>query len=241
MMIALLQSLGKEGIPIQYIPRTDDFMALIILICFFISAFVLSRSKKHLLLQMKSFFNQRDRASIFDSSNNVDLRFLILMLLQTCIFSGLFVFNYCDDTYPGLMNHVSPYLLLGIYIAGCACYLLFKWLIYLFVGWIFFDKNKTSLWISSYFTLSYYFGFVLFPFVLLLIYFDLRVVYLIIIGLILLFCVKILMFYKWLKLFFNNLGGLLLLILYFCALEIIPCFLLFRGMLELNNLLIIKI
>ena len=241
MMIVLLQTIGEQGIPFQYLPRTDDFIALILLVCFFISSFVLSRNKRHLLLQIKSFFNQRDRASIFGNSASIDIRFLILMLLQTAIFSGLFFFNFFDDISPSLMENVSPYLLLGGYIVSCAVYILLKWLMYVLLGWIFFDKNKTSLWISSYFTLVCYFGFVLFPFVLLLIYFDLKLIYLVVLGLFLLLFVKILMFYKWIKLFFNKFEGLLLLILYFCALEIIPCLLLYRGMTELNSLLIIKI
>ncbi|WP_300814855.1 DUF4271 domain-containing protein, partial [uncultured Bacteroides sp.] len=45
---------------------------------------------------------------------------------------------------------------------------------------------------------------------------------------------------KWLKLFCNKLHGIFLLILYFCALEIIPCLMLYRGMTELNDYLIIK-
>jgi hypothetical protein len=51
---------------------------------------------------------------------------------------------------------------------------------------------------------------------------------------------KTLMFYKWLKLFCNNLYGSLLLILYFCALEIIPCLMLYRGLIQLNDYLITK-
>lgn len=241
MMLMLLQVFDNRGLPFSYLPRTDDFIALILLVCFFFTAFMLSRTKKNLLLQMKGLFSTRERISIFAANTNIDIRFLLLMLLQTCIFGGLFIFNFFNDISPILMELVSPTLLIGVYTASCILYLLFKWLLYLLLGWVFFDKIKTNLWVQSYFTLVYSFGFVLFPFVLLLIYFDLEMVYLVIFGLILLFFVKILMFYKWLKLFFNNLGGLLLLILYFCALEIIPCLLMYRGLIELNNLLIIKI
>ena len=51
---------------------------------------------------------------------------------------------------------------------------------------------------------------------------------------------KILMFYKWIKLFFHQFGALFLLILYFCALEILPCLLLYQGMIQINNILLIK-
>ena len=113
-------------------------------------------------------------------------------------------------------------------------------MLYSFLGWVFFDKNRTSLWLESYSTLIYYLGFFLFPFVLFLVYFDLKIIFLVSIGLFLIIFTKILMFYKWLKLFFDNISGIFLLILYFCALEIIPCLLLYQGLRELNNILVIK-
>lgn len=44
---------GAEGMPIPYSPRTDDGLAMILLGCFFVSAYVLARSKKFLLQQVK--------------------------------------------------------------------------------------------------------------------------------------------------------------------------------------------
>ena len=110
----------------------------------------------------------------------------------------------------------------------------------MFIGWTFFDKNRTNIWLESYSTLIYYAGFALFPFVLFLVYFDLSLTNLLIIGTIILIFAKILMLYKWLKLFCNNLYGGLLLIVYFCALEIMPCFVLYQGVMQLNSYLIIK-
>ena len=77
-------------------------------------------------------------------------------------------------------------------------------------------------------------------FVLFLVYFDLSLTNLVIIGSIILIFTKILMFYKWIKLFFHQFSGLFLLILYFCALEIVPCLLLYQGMIQMNNILLIK-
>lgn len=57
------------------------------------------------------------------------------------------------------------------------------------------------MWLESYSALIYYIGFALFPFVLFLVYFDLSFTNLIIIGSIILIFTKMLMFYKWIKLF----------------------------------------
>ena len=219
---------GFEGTPISYSPRTDDAIALTLLACFFLSSIVLARGKKFLSQQVKDFVLHRERTSIFDSSTAADVRYLLVLVLQTCVLSGITFRNYFHDTSPTLMNQVSPLLLLGIYVGFCLAYFLLKWLIYMFLGWTFFDKNKTNIWLESYSALIYYVGFALFPFVLFLVYFDLSLTNLVIIGSIILIFTKILMFYKWIKLFFHQFSGLFLLILYFCALEIVPCLLLYQ-------------
>ena len=223
---------GFEGTPISYSPRTDDAIALTLLACFFLSSIALARGKKFLSQQVKDFVLHRERTSIFDSSTAADVRYLLVLVLQTCVLSGITFLNYFHDTCPALMDHVSSLLLLGIYVGFCLAYFLLKWLLYMFLGWTFFDKNKTNIWLESYSALIYYVGFALFPFVLFLVYFDLSLTNLVIIGSIILIFTKILMFYKWIKLFFHQFSGLFLLILYFCALEIVPCLLLYQGMIS---------
>lgn len=231
---------GFEGTPISYSPRTDDAIALTLLVCFFLSSIALARGKKFLSQQVKDFVLHRERTSIFDSSTAADVRYLLVLVLQTCVLSGITFLNYFHDTCPALMDHVSSLLLLGIYVGFCLAYFLLKWLLYMFLGWTFFDKNKTNIWLESYSALIYYVGFALFPLVLFLVYFDLSLTNLVIIGSIILIFTKILMFYKWIKLFFHQFGALFLLILYFCALEIVPCLLLYQGMIQMNNILLIK-
>ena len=231
---------GFEGTPISYSPRTDDAISLTLLACFFLSSIALARGKRFLSQQVKDFVLHRERTSIFDSSTAADMRYLLVLVLQTCVLAGITFFNYFHDTCPALMNHVSPLLLLGIYVGFCLAYFLLKWLLYMFLGWTFFDENRTNIWLESYSTLIYYAGFALFPFVLFLVYFDLSLINLIVIGSIILIFAKILMFYKWIKLFFHQFSGLLLLIVYFCALEIVPCLLLYQGMIQMNNILLIK-
>ena len=231
---------GFEGTPISYSPRTDDAIALTLLACFFLSSIALARGKKFLSQPVKDFVLHRERTSIFDSSTAADVRYLLVLVLQTCVLSGITFVNYFHDTCPALMDHVSSLLLLGIYVGFCLAYFLLKWLLYMFLGWTFFDKNKTNIWLESYSALIYYVGFALFPFVLFLVYFDLSLTNLVIIGSIILIFTKILMFYKWIKLFFHQFSGLFLLILYFCALEIVPCLLLYQGMIQMNNILLIK-
>lgn len=233
-------AVGTGGIPIPYSPRMDDGITVILLCCFFLSAYVLSRSRKFLLQLVKDFLLHRERTSIFATSTAADMRYLLLLILQTCVLAGVCIFNCFHDLQPDLMRCMPPGILLGIYIGVCLLYLCLKWMLYSFLGWIFFDESITSLWLESYSTLLYYLGFALFPFALFIVYFDLNLLLTVIIGLLLLFLTKILMLYKWIKFFCNNLYGSSLLILYFCALEIVPCFVLYQGVMQLNSCLIIK-
>ena len=231
---------GFKGMPIPYSPKLDDGITILLLCCFFISAYVLSRSRKFLVQLMKDFLLNRERTSIFAATTAADMRYMLLLILQTCVLGAVCTFNYLIDVRPELGERIPPYILLGVYLAIALLYLFWKWVTYSFLGWIFFDGNRTSLWMESYSTLLYYLGFALFPFALFLVYFDLSLLVTVIIGLCLMFFTKILMFYKWIKLFCNNLYGVLLLILYFCALEIIPCFIVYRGVLQVNDYLIIN-
>ena len=231
---------GFKGMPIPYSPKLDDGITILLLCCFFISAYVLSRSRKFLVQLMTDFLLNRERTSIFAATTAADMRYMLLLILQTCVLGAVCTFNYLIDVRPELGERIPPYILLGVYLAIALLYLFWKWVTYSFLGWIFFDGNRTSLWMESYSTLLYYLGFALFPFALFLVYFDLSLLATVIIGLFLMFFTKILMFYKWIKLFCNNLYGVLLLILYFCALEIIPCFIVYRGVLQVNDYLIIN-
>lgn len=229
------------GTPIPYTLKSDDGISVVILICFFIAAFVLANSRKYLIEQGKNFILHRERSSLFVSATSLNSNFSFLLILQMGFLTALVFFAWFHYKCPFFIQENSPWVLFGIYTLLAVIYVFLKRIIYTFFGWIFFDKSTTSLWLNSYFTLVYYFGFVLFPYVLLLVYFDFDKQIMLTLGLVILIITKILMLYKWLKFFFINIYGLSLLILYFCALEIVPCLLMYRVLMDINSLLLIKI
>lgn len=131
---------GAEGVPIPYSPRMDDGITIVLLCCFFLSAYVLFRSRRFLLQLVKDFLLHRERTSIFATSTAGDMRYLLLLILQTCILSGVCIFNYCNDIQPELVHHVPPFALLGLYIGISLLYLFLKWILYSVLGWIFLTK-----------------------------------------------------------------------------------------------------
>ncbi|WP_394707706.1 DUF4271 domain-containing protein [uncultured Bacteroides sp.] len=231
---------GFEGVQVPYTLKGDDVVSAILMGCFLISAYVLASSKKYLVQQVKDFVLHRDRSSIFAVSTAADIRHLLLLILQTCVLSALCLFDFFVSRQPTLILYIPSYVLVAFYVGICFLYLLMKWLLYNIVGWAFFDKYQTELWMTSYATIIYYIGFILFFFTLFLVYFDLSLLYFVSISFLLIISTKILILYKWIKLFFNNVYGLFLLILYFCALEILPCIVMYRVLVQINNLLLIK-
>lgn len=83
-------------------------------------------------------------------------------------------------------------------------------------------------------------GFLLFPLVLLAVYFDLNANTAKILIFIILGFTKIMLFYKCIRNFFPHIHGSFHLILYFCALEIVPDLFLWKGIGFINNVLILK-
>ncbi|KAA6319287.1 hypothetical protein EZS27_030800 [termite gut metagenome] len=224
----------EKGIPALSPLRADNGVVIILLGCFFLSAFVLARSKRFLLQQINDFMTHRERSSIFVTSGVTDVRNLMLLVLQTCVLAGFCIFNYMNNELSESAERSFSLSLTGMYIFVCLVYLFFKWIIYSFLGWVFFDTVKTKLWIECYSTLIYWTGFALLPCVLFLVYLDLSTVFVLVTGFIVLGTIKILIFYKWAKLFLSNFSNILLLILYFCAIEIIPLFLLYEGIIRLK-------
>lgn len=232
---------GFDGNPIPNRLSTEDGITGLLLLCFILTAYVFAKAKKTLLGQAKNLFNRKEHTDSFSKTTSAELRYQLLLRLQTCILMGIFVYDYFHDINSSVFSEKHTYLILGVYIGIFILFYVLKWIFYSFLGWIFFDKNITKSWLESYSTITYYLGFCFFPVILLTIYFNLSASIILIIGAILVIFAQTLMFYKWLKLFFNNLYGILYLIVYFCALEILPCLLLIQGLLQTNIMLQIKL
>jgi len=234
------QPSGFDGISMPYRLRTDDGITGLMLLCFILTAYVFANGRKAIIEQAKNLFSRKDTTDFLGRSTASELRHRIMLRFQTCILLGIFTFNYFHDYNPSSFDQKSIYCVLGIYIGICIVFYSLKRIIYGFLGWVFFDKNTTSAWLESYSTIINYLGICFFPLVLLMVYFNLSASIILIIGFILVIFAKLLMFYKWLKFFFNNLHGLLYLIVYFCALEILPCILLVQGIIQTNIILQLK-
>ena len=231
---------GMSGIPLPYLLRSDWMVTGILFLCFILASYVLAHGKKHLEQQFKNFALSKERASLFDDTTASDVRYTLALIFQTCILSGFCVYDYFSDRDPVLFGRVPHYLLLSIYIGYILLFFVVKWLSYSVINWIFFNKTRNVIWLESYFNVVIGAGFLLFPIVLLIVYFDLSPqIAPYFIGFVLIIA-KILLFYKCFSNFFHRFYGAFHLILYFCALEILPDLVLWKGIILANNILVLN-
>ncbi len=231
---------GMKGEDLPYLLRSDHVISCILLICFVLFSLALRNGKKVLYQHMKNFFHHKKRPSLFDDVPNSDSRYVLALGTVTCILSGFCLYDYFSDADKMLFQLIPHSILLSVYIGAFALLILYKWGAYNFVNWIFFDKERQKLWMIAFFDILVGAGFLLFPLVLLAVYFDLNAETAKILIFIILGITKIMLFYKCIRNFFPHIHGSFHLILYFCALEIVPDLFLWKGIGFINNVLILK-
>ena len=232
---------GMTGEPLPYLLRSDGMVTGLMFLCLAIVSFVLAKEKKYLYNQLKSLLSSRERTSMFDDTTIIDIRYIMLLFLNTCVLLGFSVYFYLSETLPELFSTVSHgYLLFGL-VVSLSVLLFVKWLVYNSINWVFFEKARNMTWSNAYLNVLVWSGLFLFPIVLLIVYFNLSLqTSFYFIGAIIIFA-KIVLFCKCLNNFFGKIHGLVHLFLYFCALEILPDLIAWKGIEIVSNNLILNI
>lgn len=231
---------GLDGTPLPYRLQADTGLSVLLLLCFLASAYALAHGKKYLMQQVRAFFYVRLRSNLFDGTTADDFRYSLVLFVQTLVLMGACSFGFFASQQPDL-SASRAFPLLSVHVCTCLVYYLLKWLLYAFVGWIFLDKERLRAGQESYFVLLCCQGFAFFALLLSLVYFGLSPKVFLVFGLIIVIIAKILVFCKWVRLFLGNLYGLFGLILYFCALELLPGVVLFKALGEINQLFLLKL
>jgi len=238
-MTHLLSIVPQTSQLIPFVARHDDSIVIVLLVCFFVLAYVLTRNYRLLMRKMASYFLlDRRRGSLSDVSISSEVHHLFLLVVAGCTLGGLNLFCLCVEYEASLVTNLNPMLLVAIYSGLFLVYLLFKWSSYNLVGWTFFNNEKVTYWLDAYTLLLYYSCIYLFFSSLTVIYFDLPLLFDSIIFLSLFLLVRFFIIYKWIKHFSINIYGLFRLFLYFCALEIVPVVLFGAIIMIINSFLV---
>lgn len=222
-----------------YLLRRDDGVVGILLVCLLAVMVIFSNSRKFIKSRLQGFFlNRVGQKEFFSVEIGSEVRHAVFLYMLGGLLAGLLFFIYTQSARDMFMVQVSPHLLLGVYVAICWAYLGAKQLTYLFVNWVFFNKERRVAWTKSYSFLISSESVLLFPLALIAVFFNLPVHELMIYSCFLVGLVRIFLFYKTFCIFFSKIHGLLHLIVYFCALEMLPLCGLWQALIYTNDILL---
>ena len=196
-------------------------LAVLLLGCFLLAMFSFSFSKNLFLQQLKNFFFvPRSVAEMTETA--LERRFQWFFILQTAMLLGIIYYVYQAFYLHTDFVIDSQLALIALFAGFFTLYFGVKYGIYKFVNWVFFHRQNNEQWNRSWRLLSATEGVLLFPLVLLVVYFDLPLPSAFIYTASIIVLVKILTFYKSFTIFFSQSNVHLQIILYFCALELMP-------------------
>ncbi|MCD8290650.1 MAG: DUF4271 domain-containing protein [Prevotella sp.] len=213
---------GISGNPLPYTIRNDNMITSILLVCFILVLIGLSKTGRLIARQTKGFFNEHRKHTAEYTETTNEYRFQFFLVLQSCLLFALLSFIYTQQFADTTFFIMPIYLQLTIFFAVFVAYFSIKTLLYWVVNSVFFDKSSNMVWLKSLLFITSVEGIALFPLVVILSYINLPIIYGTFYLCFVIIIVKILLFYKCFVTFFRQKVFCLQIILYFCALEIIP-------------------
>lgn len=213
---------GVAGDPVPYNLRSDNVITSLLLVCFILAAIAFANSRRFIARQLKDFlYLPHDEESTLTETSG-EVRYQFFFVLQTCLLLSVTYFFYVTNNVTRTFTLESPYTLVGIIFALLLGWLALKALLYTVVNGVFFGSKKNQQWLKSLLFITAAEGVVLFPAVMLQVYFYLPIESVVYYLAFALFLIKILTFYKCWVIFFRRNAFSLQIFLYFCTLEIIP-------------------
>lgn len=223
---------GVQGDPIPYTIRGDSVITILLIVCFVVFVISVARTRGFLFRQMKRLFHtQHNDSDVKETSG--ELHFQFFLIAVSCLLMGITIYHFVSTNVEEPLIIDSEALLMMIFSGVFACYFLLKGLIYAAVNSVFFEPRQNKLWMNTLFFLNAGQGALLFPIVMLVVYFNLSLQKAIIFFVFTFIFIKIVTFYKSWVIFFRQNGVFMQTFLYFCALEITPLLCLAGGLMIL--------
>ena len=220
---------GMPGDPVPYSYANDNLVTSLLIIGFLLIAFAFSRMSNFIVGQAKNFIHpSQNRLTLSETSSEIYMQVVLTFL--ACIVYALLYYLYATEYLAKTYVTTSEYVLLGIFLVVFVGYFLMRFGLYTMVNNLFFDSSRNKKFLTSLLYLSSIEGLLLYPALALLAFMHLPAQNAIWYCLIVVILVKILTFYKSFTIFFKQNDLFLQIILYFCALEMVPLFTLWGGL-----------
>ena len=213
---------GVAGDPVPYTIRGDNTLTALLIGCFIIAMIAFANSRRFFMRQAKYFFREPNSNTTEMTETAAEVRFQFFFVMLACLLLSVIAFLYTLECVADTFILSSQYQLVGIFFGAFVGYFAVKMLAYWMVNNVFFGRKKSASWLKSLLFATSVEGMALFPLVLLQAYFDLSIQKAVIYVLFVIVLSKMMLFYKSFVMFFRHKNFFLQIILYFCALEIMP-------------------
>jgi len=216
--------------PIAVKNIANNWGFVLFLICFLIIVSIISNRDKFFLSLFSRLYRNNDRNSMFYESVTNETLNKIFLCLQTILLMSIIAYCYAvHENYLSITTLTEMLLFIGKISLTLIIFFLYKFVTYSAIGVIFFKKETMIQWNDDFFSLISINGIFLFLPALFLFYVETYYTFCINFLIFYLFLNMLFIFYKIYTLFFFKKQHLLYFILYLCAQEIIPLYLVYRG------------
>ena len=215
------RSYGVAGDPIPYTVRGDNAITILLILCFIFFVVSVAHSKQFIMKQIKGFFFV-SHSSDSNTETGGELRFQVFLAIVDSLVLAIGSYLLATRAMTTEFMFQTDLVLIAWFFAVFVSFFGVRWLIGTVVNMVFFDVKKNLQWIKAQLLLTACEGVLLFPMLLLQVYFDFSAKNAIYYFGFVLILNKLLTFYKCWLIFFRQNGLFLQNILYFCALEIAP-------------------
>jgi hypothetical protein len=213
---------GVAGDPVPYTVHSDNLLTGLLLLCLIMVVLAFANVKDFLVRQAKSFFYFSHDVASEMSETAVELRFQFFIVFLSCLLCSLLFYFYTLYFIGETFILRSPYYLILIYWGVFMAYYMLKALLYSVTNLVLFDSKRNKQWMRSFLFIVSSEGVLMFPIMMVKGYFDISMFSASVYVAVVLIIIKILTIYKCYNIFFKRNVVKLQIILYFCALEIVP-------------------
>lgn len=221
---------GVTGVPVPYTIRDDTLVTVLLLFCFVAFVISMAHTRDFVGRQLKRIFRTSLPGDDDFKETSGELRFQLFLILMSCLLMAVTAYYYTSYYLSDTLVVDSELLMLGIFFCVFVGYQLLRWSSYALVNPVFFPPRQNSLWGKTLLFLDAGMGVLIFPVVMLVVYFNLSFQKAVYYFLFVFIFTKSIAFYKCWSIFFRQNGIYLQTFLYFCALEIVPLLCLVAGL-----------
>lgn len=228
---------GFSGTLLPFSPTIQSVFSLLFTLCFVVAAFWFNREGPTLAANFRNIFSGgvRNRTIFKEEITATALWSEFFLIFQTVLILTIVSFTFFWDKGISGLSLMEMMLLFLATFLGILLFLAIKYLVYRLIDYIFIEW-RLGEWTGKYFRIVELLGVLMFVPAMFFVFvpeFSKVVLFLLIIIFFIIMCV---VFWNMLNVFAKNNVGLLNYFLYLCAIEIVPFFLIYKGVFFLVNI-----